>query len=60
MHGNFLNNTVEACANDLDYLGERVRARVLEKSGIRLDWEIKRIGAFRGDNLVQEFLGQMI
>jgi UDP-N-acetylmuramate dehydrogenase len=60
MHCNFMINTGQASGYDLEYLGETVRARVLEKSGIRLDWEIKRIGAFRGDNLVQEFLGQMI
>ena len=44
----------------LEYLGETVRARVLEKSGIRLQWEIKRIGNFRPGHEVQEFLGQLL
>ncbi len=43
-HANFLINTGEASAADIEALGEEVRRRVLEKSGIALDWEIKRIG----------------
>jgi UDP-N-acetylmuramate dehydrogenase len=37
-------NTGEATAADLEGLGEAVRADVLEKFGVQLDWEIKRIG----------------
>ena len=37
-----------------------VRARVLEHSGIRLQWEIRRIGAFRPGHAVQEFLGLLL
>ena len=44
MHCNFLINTGEATANDIETLGETVRARVKENSGIELHWEIKRIG----------------
>ncbi len=44
MHCNFMINTGNASATDLERLGETVREKVLEKSGIRLDWEIKRIG----------------
>jgi UDP-N-acetylmuramate dehydrogenase len=44
MHCNFLINTGEATASDIETLGETVRARVKEKSGIELQWEIKRIG----------------
>lgn len=44
MHCNFLINTGEASAADLEGLGEEVRARVREKSGIALEWEIKRVG----------------
>jgi UDP-N-acetylmuramate dehydrogenase len=44
MHCNFLINTGSAPAADLERLGEEVRKRVLEKSGILLRWEIKRIG----------------
>ena len=44
MHCNFLINTGDATAADLEFLGETVRRRVLETSGVTLDWEIKRIG----------------
>ena len=44
MHCNFLINDREATAEDLERLGETVRARVKEQSGVILEWEIKRIG----------------
>ena len=44
LHSNFLINTGEATAADLEGLGDTVRADVLAKTGIHLDWEIKRIG----------------
>ena len=44
MHCNFLINTGDATAADIEQLGETVRARVLAQSGIDLHWEIKRIG----------------
>ena len=44
LHTNFLINIGGATAADLEGLGEEVRRRVFENSGIRLDWEIKRIG----------------
>jgi UDP-N-acetylmuramate dehydrogenase len=43
-HCNFLINTGEARASDLEALGEEVRARVAEHSGVQLEWEIKRVG----------------
>ena len=43
-HCNFLINDGDATAADLETLGETVRERVLETSGIQLEWEIKRIG----------------
>lgn len=43
-HTNFLINTGEASAADLEALGEEVRRRVKEKSGVELEWEIKRVG----------------
>jgi UDP-N-acetylmuramate dehydrogenase len=43
-HTNFLINTGDATAADLEALGEEVRKRVQEKSGITLEWEIKRVG----------------
>ena len=60
MHCNFMINTGTATSHDLEELGETVRARVLETSGIRLYWEIKRIGLFKPGQQVQEFLGQML
>jgi len=60
MHCNFMINTGSATGYDLEYLGETVRARVLEHSGVRLEWEIKRIGAFKEGRAVEEFLGQML
>ena len=60
MHCNFMINTGTATGYDLEYLGETVRARVLENSGIRLHWEIKRLGDFRPGHAVQEFLGQLL
>jgi UDP-N-acetylmuramate dehydrogenase len=44
MHCNFLINEGEATAGDIETLGETVRARVKETSGIELEWEIKRLG----------------
>jgi UDP-N-acetylmuramate dehydrogenase len=44
LHSNFLINTGEATAADLEGLGDTVRADVLAKTGVQLDWEIKRIG----------------
>jgi UDP-N-acetylmuramate dehydrogenase len=44
MHCNFLINTGDATGHDIETLGETVRARVKETSGIELQWEIKRIG----------------
>jgi UDP-N-acetylmuramate dehydrogenase len=44
MHCNFLINTGSATGHDIEALGETVRARVRENSGIELHWEIKRIG----------------
>ena len=49
MHCNFLINLGSATAADLEALGEEVRRRVLETSGVALDWEIKRVGEARGD-----------
>ena len=43
-HTNFLINTGDATATDLEALGEEVRKRVQEKSGVTLEWEIKRVG----------------
>ena len=44
MHANFMINTGNATAADLERLGEKLRAMVADHSGIMLRWEIKRIG----------------
>jgi len=44
LHANFLINANNATAADLEGLGEAVRADVLSKLGVSLEWEIKRIG----------------
>jgi UDP-N-acetylmuramate dehydrogenase len=44
LHANFLINTGEATAADLEGLGEAVRADVKAKLGVELEWEIKRVG----------------
>ena len=43
-HTNFLINTGDATAHDIETLGETVRRRVLETSGVELAWEIRRVG----------------
>jgi UDP-N-acetylmuramate dehydrogenase len=44
MHCNFLINLGGATAADIETLGETVRRRVKENSGVALEWEIKRLG----------------
>lgn len=44
MHSNFLINAGGATAADLENLGEEVRKRVFQNSGIALEWEIMRVG----------------
>jgi UDP-N-acetylmuramate dehydrogenase len=44
VHCNFLINLGNASAAEIEALGEEVRARVKENSGIELEWEIKRVG----------------
>lgn len=44
LHSNFMINPGEATAADIEGLGEAVRADVKAKTGVQLDWEIKRIG----------------
>ena len=50
-HCNFLINTGDATAADLESLGEEVRRRVQENSGVTLKWEIRRVG-IHADGLV--------
>ena len=43
-HTNFLINTGNATSSEIEALGEEVRRRVKENSGIELEWEIQRVG----------------
>ena len=48
-HCNFLLNLGNASAADIEALGEEVRRRVFEHSGVMLEWEIQRVGVFADD-----------
>lgn len=56
LHANFLLNIDNATALDIETLGETVRNRVRAKSGIELNWEIRRMGHFLPGREVREFL----
>ena len=43
-HANFLTNAGGATAAELEELGERVRKKVYQQSGLTLEWEIMRVG----------------
>lgn len=49
-HCNFLINVADASAADIEALGEEVRRRVREHSGVTLEWEIRRIGVAKEGN----------
>ena len=59
-HTNFLINTGNATAADLEGLGEEVRRRVYDTSGVMLEWEIERIGlrASTGVGRAKRFLSR--
>ncbi|MBD8890570.1 UDP-N-acetylmuramate dehydrogenase [Roseibium litorale] len=59
LHCNFMINTGSATAHDLELLGETVRQRVFANSGVKLEWEIKRLGEPGGEGAVQPFLGSL-
>lgn len=48
-HSNFLTNAGDATAADLEGLGEEVRKKVYDSSGITLEWEIMRVGQTTAD-----------
>ena len=56
MHCNFLINDRDATAEDIERLGETVRARVKATSGIALEWEIIRLGLPREGGAIGEAL----
>ncbi len=55
LHCNFMINHGNATAYDLELLGETVRQCVFEKTGIKLEWEIKRIGNFSDNSVACAF-----
>ncbi|MBB3949193.1 UDP-N-acetylmuramate dehydrogenase [Aureimonas jatrophae] len=55
MHCNFMINRGTATGHDLEALGEEVRRRVFQSSGILLEWEIRRIGRFVPGREVEGF-----
>jgi UDP-N-acetylmuramate dehydrogenase len=55
MHCNFIINDEGASAYDIETLGETVRKRVHEHSGILLEWEIRRLGEFEKGREVEIF-----
>lgn len=59
LHCNFMINAGHATAYDLEYLGETVRQRVFDTSGIKLEWEIKRFGIFMPGREVKPFQGEV-
>jgi UDP-N-acetylmuramate dehydrogenase len=60
MHCNFLINDSNATGEDIERLGETVRARVQEKSGVTLHWEIIRLGRPREGRPTGEALAEMV
>jgi UDP-N-acetylmuramate dehydrogenase len=54
-HANFLINTGSATAADFEGLGEEVRRRVFETSGILLEWEIRRVGRSLAEDEIAEW-----
>ena len=43
-HANFLINDKGATANDIELLGEKIRSKVHQEQGVKLEWEVKKLG----------------
>ncbi|MEQ1719219.1 MAG: UDP-N-acetylmuramate dehydrogenase [Hyphomicrobium sp.] len=56
LHCNFLINDAQASGEDVERLGETVRARVKAKSGVTLNWEIIRLGVPKSGQPIGEAL----
>ena len=56
MHSNFLINTGEADAFEVETVGETIRQKVRDKHGIKLSWEVRRMGHFAPGREVREFM----
>ena len=46
-HANFLINLGHATAADIERLAEDIRTKVWEKSGVELQWEVRRVGVHK-------------
>jgi len=51
IHNNFLINTGNATADDIERLGETIIAKVKAKTSITLEWEIRRLGIKKAKNI---------
>jgi UDP-N-acetylmuramate dehydrogenase len=60
MHCNFLINDRNATAEDVERLGETVRAQVRETSGVTLQWEIIRLGLPKAGRPIGEALVEAV
>ncbi len=47
-HANFLINTGNATAKDIETLGEKIRKKVQETQGVTLEWEVRKLGVDKG------------
>ena len=56
MHSNFLINTGEADAFEVETVGESIRQKVRDKHGVKLKWEVRRMGHFLPGREVKEFM----
>ena len=56
MHSNFLINTGEADAFEVETVGESIRQKVRDMHGIKLSWEVRRMGHFVPGREVREFI----
>jgi UDP-N-acetylmuramate dehydrogenase len=56
MHSNFLINTGEADAFEVESVGETIRQKVRDRHGVELSWEVRRMGHFIPGREVREFM----
>ena len=56
MHSNFLINMGEADAFEVETVGEAIRQKVRDTHGIKLSWEVRRMGHFIPGREVKEFM----
>lgn len=49
LHANFMINTGDATASDLENLGDEIKRRIKDQFGVEMRWEIKRVGQIASD-----------